>query len=173
MKQANLRKLTTASIFAALIFLFTFTFKIPNISGYTHIGDAFIVLGIFFLDWKYATLAAGVGAALADLIGGYPLWVGPTFLIKATMVLLSVFLIRKVFHENKLGTVVAFLLSGAWQVLGYYVASALMFDRAYAIASVPGNAVQSGVGIAAALVLVTALRQTGQLEKLRALAART
>lgn len=170
MRQENLRKLTTASIFAALIFVFTFTFKIPNISGYTHLGDAFIFLGIFFLDWRYATLAAGVGAALADLIGGYPLWVGPTFLIKATMVLLAVFLIKKVFHENKVGTVVAFVVAGAWQVFGYFVAATLLFDKAYALGSVPGNTVQSAVGILAALVLVAALRGTGQLDKLRALA---
>lgn len=41
-----------------------------------------IFLAIVFLGYKKAPLAAGIGAGLADLIGGYSAWVAPTFIIK-------------------------------------------------------------------------------------------
>ena len=65
----NVRAITFTAVMAALVFVFTYTFKIPFVNGYTHIGDSMIFLAIVFLGWKKAPLAAGIGAALADLIG--------------------------------------------------------------------------------------------------------
>lgn len=67
----NVRSITFTAVMAALVFVFTYTFKIPFVNGYTHIGDSMIFLAIVFLGYKKAPLAAGIGAGLADLIGGY------------------------------------------------------------------------------------------------------
>lgn len=41
----------------------------------------------------------GIGAALADLLGGYMQWVLPTFLIKAVMALIMGYVIDKWHHS--------------------------------------------------------------------------
>ncbi len=76
-------KLTSVGLFAALTFLATFVLKIPTPAfGYVHIGDGFVLMAGFLLGPIYGGLAAGIGAALSDLLGGYAAWVPGTFLIK-------------------------------------------------------------------------------------------
>ena len=48
----NVRAITFTAVMAALVFVFTYTFKIPFVNGYTHIGDSMIFLAIVFLGWK-------------------------------------------------------------------------------------------------------------------------
>ena len=67
----NVRSITFTAVMAALVFVFTYTFKIPFVNGYTHIGDSMIFLAIVFLGYKKAPLAAGIGAGLAGLGGLY------------------------------------------------------------------------------------------------------
>ena len=57
----NVRAITFTAVMAALVFVFTYTFKIPFVNGYTHIGDSMIFLAIVFLGWKKAPLAAALG----------------------------------------------------------------------------------------------------------------
>ena len=47
----NVRSITFTAVMAALVFVFTYTFKIPFVNGYTHIGDSMIFLAIVFLLW--------------------------------------------------------------------------------------------------------------------------
>lgn len=87
-KSVNVKSLCFTALMAALIFVFTYTFKIPLGTGYTHLGDAVIFLSIALLGSKKSSLAAGIGAALGDLVGGYAQWIAPTFFIKLIMVLI-------------------------------------------------------------------------------------
>lgn len=166
MTHTKLRELTTASVMAALIFLFTFTLKLPGPSGYTHLGDAFIFLALFLLDWKYAALAAGIGAALADLAGGYPYWAAPTFFIKAGMVVIAWLFLQKVFHGTKWGRIPALVLGGLFQLTAYTAVKYPLVGAAYAWSSLPTLAVQTAIGITAALVVLSALEAGGQLERI-------
>ena len=43
-KKVNVRYITFTAVMAALVFVFTFTFKIPLGTGYTHLGDMMIFL---------------------------------------------------------------------------------------------------------------------------------
>ena len=111
----NVRSITFTAVMAALVFVFTYTFKIPFVNGYTHIGDSMIFLAIVFLGYKKAPLAAGIGAGLADLIGGYSAWVAPTFIIKFFMALICALIMEKVIKNNRVvGYVVGSILGGAW-----------------------------------------------------------
>ena len=81
-KKVNVRYITFTAVMAALVFVFTFTFKIPLGTGYTHLGDMMIFLAAWLLGGKKAAPAAGLGACLADLALGYAAWMAPTFIIK-------------------------------------------------------------------------------------------
>ena len=84
MKQLSAtRQIVMTAMFAALTLLATFIIKIQTPTfGYIHLGDAFVLLSGFFLGPFLGGLAAGIGSALSDLLGGYAIWVPGTFVIK-------------------------------------------------------------------------------------------
>ena len=75
-----------AAVLTALVFVLTFVPKIPIPLGYAHLGDAIIFASVLFSTRRQAALAASVGSALSDFIGGFPLWIIPTLIIKYVMV---------------------------------------------------------------------------------------
>ena len=77
------KDITKIGIFAALVYLATFFLKIPSVNGYTHLGDAFIFLAVIIMGYKRGALAGAIGGALSDILGGYLIWVIPTFFIKS------------------------------------------------------------------------------------------
>ena len=87
-QRENLRLLTTTALFAAAITVMTaYMLHIPlPTGGYIHLGDALIYLAACLLPVPYAAAAAAIGAGLADLLTA-PMWVLPTLVIKAVLVL--------------------------------------------------------------------------------------
>ena len=79
------RELCLAAVMAAVVFLATFVPRIPIPLGYAHLGDAAIFLMVLFCGRRETLIAACFGSALSDLIGGFPLWILPTLIIKFFM----------------------------------------------------------------------------------------
>ena len=70
--------ITVTAAMAALVFLGTYIFKIPTISGYVHLGDCMILLTVALFGMKKGAIAGAIGGGLSDFIGGYFYWVVPT-----------------------------------------------------------------------------------------------
>jgi len=87
-RKDNLHLLVTTALFAAAITVMTaYMLHIPiPTGGYIHLGDALIYLAACLLPVPYAAAAAAIGAGLADLLTA-PVWVLPTLVIKAIVVL--------------------------------------------------------------------------------------
>lgn len=66
-KKVNVRYITFTAVMAALVFVFTFTFKIPLGTGYTHLGDMMIFLAAWLLAAKRQPL-------LPDWAPAWPIW---------------------------------------------------------------------------------------------------
>ena len=66
------KKMVIAALFAALACVATMAIRIPTpgTGGYIHPGDAVVILCGIFLNPGAAFLAAGMGSAMADLLGG-------------------------------------------------------------------------------------------------------
>ena len=84
---ANKTKLLVmTALFAALGCAATMAVKVPSpTGGYMNLGDTVVLLAAYFLGPVYGAAAGGVGPALADLLGGYPVYVPATLVIKAVM----------------------------------------------------------------------------------------
>ena len=84
----KLRLLCLAALFAGAIAVTTaYLLHIPiPTGGYIHLGDALIYLAACLLPVPCAAAAAAIGAGLADLLTA-PMWVLPTLVIKAVLVL--------------------------------------------------------------------------------------
>lgn len=100
-KNNNIYRLVLTAMFAALTYLTTSVIKIPTPSGgYVHIGDGFVLLSGLFLGPLWGGLAAGLGSALADLLGGYIIYIPGTFVIKA-LAAVAASLTWKAVHNRK------------------------------------------------------------------------
>lgn len=116
MKKLSVQKLTLCGVMAALVFVMTYFPKIPVpvTGGYVHLGDGAIFLSVLLLG-PLGIPAAAVGSMLSDLIGGYMVYVLPTFLIKGLVALVAWKLCRK---DQPLLALLSFLLAEAVMVLG-------------------------------------------------------
>lgn len=169
MKFQKLHKLITASLFAAMICVATFVVKIPSpaTNGYFNLGDCFVILAGMILSPVYGALAAGFGAALADILSGYAQYAPATFVIKALMALL-VFLVIKAFgnRDGFIAKLCAGLTAEAIMVLGYFGYEAVILDYGLAAAgSIFSNVMQGFVGIAAALTISAAISKNKTLKE--------
>ena len=84
MTNEKLKKLILTALFAALACIATMIMKIPTpgTGGYIHVGDAIVILSGVVLGPWYGFAAAGLGSCMADLIGGYFIYVPITSLSK-------------------------------------------------------------------------------------------
>ena len=158
------RDLSKTGIMAALVFLATYIIKIPSINGYSHLGDCMILIGVLILGWKKGALAGGMGAALADLFGGYMQWVFPTFFIKAVMAAIMGLIIEKIMPDKKGNWLWGAIIGGIVQIIGYTAVKILYYGFAVAMTMTPGLLVQTGAGIVLTAVFVSVLGASGILK---------
>lgn len=136
----NLLKVVLAALFAALIFVLTFFVKIPTAIGYIHLGDLAIYLAASLLPTPYAMAAAGIGAGMADLVGGYGVYVPVTMVVKMLLALCFTSKGEKVLNVRNL--VAVFICCGI-TVFGYF-AFKIFYYGAAAYASMIPNLIQAG-----------------------------
>ena len=166
-KNIATKDITKIAIMAALVFVTTYLIKIPSLNGYTHIGDSMVILSALILGKKKGALAAGLGAALCDLLSGYMQYIIPTFLIKAIMVLIIAIIAENLINKTKFAWILGAIIGCTFQVVGYCLVETIPYGFAGALASVPANIIQSIVGIALAVVLSTVLEKSNILNKLK------
>ena len=70
MEKYTIKDMTKMAVMAAIVFILTYTFKIPFADGYTHLGDCAVLIGVMVLGRQKGALSGAVGAALSDLISG-------------------------------------------------------------------------------------------------------
>lgn len=146
--------LTAAAVCAALVFLATSFTKVPIPLGYAHLGDAVIFLTALYLPRRYACAAAAIGSALADLLGGFPIWILPTLLIKFGMAYIVSYIAGFHWRIFSARIVIAFLLSSLWLTVGYVAAGAILYaSLSLGLASAPGLLMEGAVNTAAALLV--------------------
>ncbi len=161
------KELTKVGLMAALICIATFSIKVPSIYGYSHMGDVMIFLAVLILGYRKAAFAGGIGAAMADLLGGYALWVLPTFFIKFIMAIIMGLVIEKAFPKLKGGWILGAIIGGISQIVLYTLAKVFLIDKAYAISSLIPLTIQTITGIVLSVVVVGAFSSTKALQKIR------
>ncbi len=175
------QKLTTKQIaftamFAALILLATYVFKIPTPTfGYVHVGDGFVLLAGIFLGPGLGALAAGIGSALSDLVGGYAIWVPGTFFIKFLTALIAAVLYRVLkkrvkktkFAVSIPSVVISGIIGEIVMIFGYFLYNILIISLTngsfsgtglasavtLSVTEIPFNIVQGAIGIVLASLL--------------------
>jgi len=169
MNDKKIKNMVYTSLLAALVCVATFTIKIPSVvtNGYVHLGDGIIFIAVILLGRKNGAWAGSIGASLADLLGGYSHYAIPTFIIKGIMALIMGYIINKIPGKSKFKWIVGALIGSIWQIIAYYVVGSVMVGSFVStILDIPGNAVQSIVGILVAVIFVVAFKNTSIGDKI-------
>ena len=124
LQKDKIHLLTITALFAAAIAVMTaYMLHIPiPTGGYIHLGDALIYLAACLLPLPYAAAAAAVGAGLADLLTA-PMWVLPTLVIKAVLVLFFTSKGERLLCRRNLAAVV---IAGLFSPTAYALAGCAM-----------------------------------------------
>ena len=170
------QRLVTTALMMSLVMLGTIVFRIPvpMTQGYVNLGDAMVFIAVMLLGKKYGTAAAGLGSALADVLGGYAMWAPWTLVIKAGMAFVTAVIIEhgRVSgngNENNDGKVeikrpvqpalIAAMISGSIIMCsGYFIAEWIMYGNPGAAAlGIPWNIGQASAGMIIALLVRRAM----------------
>lgn len=185
-KKFNTKNLTvrlcTSAMFLALTCVATMFLQIPvpgMLNGYFNLGDAVLLTGAFFLGPVYGAVAAGVGAALADVLSPFALYAPATLVIKALMAVAFYFIaVKPMKKQPKAGVRISLVILGALaaeaiMVGGYFIYEAIIYGSvATAAASLLGNTIQGVCGLIITAVLVNVLSSNGKIRELSGLGAR-
>ncbi len=155
-------QLCETAVFAALIFVATLLFKIPTPVGYTHLGDCLIFVSVLMLGVRCGACAGALGAAFADIAGGFAVWAVPTLIAKVLMAAIMGSVLNAMIKHSRgrMGWVLGALLGGATQCAVYTITRVFLYGTAVAMARLPFVASQTLIGIALAFVLTEALQKT-------------
>ncbi len=159
-QQWTTREICLTAVMTALVFFMTFVPKIPIPLGYAHLGDAVIFLLVVMFGRREGIWAGCLGSALADFIGGFALWIGPTLIIKYLMA--ESFVILKSSDEGWLKSPRTFAsLVAACLVMaaGYTIFGAILYDSLTAgLSSLPGLLLEGAVNVVAFYVMAFAMK---------------
>lgn len=164
-RNTALRKTVLTALMAALTAVATiiFQFPLPG-NGYANLGDCFVILSAFLLGPLWGGLAAGIGAALSDLLLGFAIYAPATFVIKFLMAVAASLIIKKAADYNKTKsavlTFISALIAEVIMVADYFVYELCLYGISVAALDIIGNSVQGAVGIASSLILFTVLIKT-------------
>lgn len=166
----KIRQLVTAALMVALIVLGTLLFRIPvpMTQGYIHLGDTMICLSVMLLSKRSAAAAAGIGSAMADILGGFAFWAPWTLFIKFAMAFTAGLILER--HAPRDGSacstrlrIIALTAGGIMMCAGYLIAERLMYGSwAAAFIALPWNFGQFTAGIALSLLIFHAMPKSAQ-----------
>jgi len=152
------KKIVMTALFAALACVATMSIRIPTpgTSGYIHPGDAIVILAGIILGPAYGFLAAGIGSCLADLLGGYFVYVPITFAIKGLVALFAALAYKKIAKDSK--------TAWAGVFAGGIIDMVLVAGGAFL--SVPSNLIQGASGLIISLILYPLLTAVPDIKRM-------
>lgn len=143
--------LTRGALVAAIIFVMTSFLKLPTNTGYIHLGDAAVCLAAILFPQPLALIIAALGASLADLAAGYPMWILPTAIIKAAMTTSFSAKSEKFLSKRN---VFAFFAAIIINALGYYLGGSIIYgNMTVSLMEIPTNLLQGAVGAVLCAIL--------------------
>lgn len=167
----NLKQTVMTALFAALACVATMSIRIPTpgTGGYIHPGDAIVILSGVILGPVWGLLAAGIGSAMADLLGGYFIYVPITFAVKGLIAFIAGMIYHRLGKTSKT-QYTAVILGGIADIIlvagGYFLCEIPLYGVSAAAASIPANLIQGLGGLIIAFVLYPLLLAVPDIRKI-------
>ncbi|MBO0456442.1 ECF transporter S component [Enterococcus hulanensis] len=134
-----------------------FIIPIPATKGFVTLCEVGIYASALLFGPGGGFLVGALSGGLIDMISGYPEWAIFSIIIHGIQGFILGYLYQK--YPNKKGLMVGFLFASLFMIIGYALATALLFGWPAGLASLPGNCVQNIFGIAVTVPLFQALQR--------------
>lgn len=160
------REIAISAVMAALVCATTLLIQlpIPATQGFFNVGDAMVMVAALTFGPIVGFLAGGFGSSLADLFGGWYVWVPFTLVIKGLEGFIAGSII--VLDDKDKGVkkkIIAWIIAGSEMVVGYFLVQYYMFGMVAALTEIPFNILQMIVGGIVGIPLSTVIAQRMEL----------
>ncbi|MCH4009529.1 ECF transporter S component [Companilactobacillus sp.] len=158
MQKNRIRQEVLAAVLTALTVAMSIlvVIPVPATHGLVTLCEVGIYTSAILFGNPVGVVVGGASGFLIDIISGYPVWCLFSLVIHG----LQGFTVAYMTKNRKLAirNLLLPLLAGSTiMVVGYYLATSLLFGWPAGLASVPGNLVQVGFGIAVTVLVVGSL----------------
>jgi uncharacterized membrane protein len=149
--RVNIKRLTQLAMLTAVTVILGFVVKVPTGFGFVTLMDAGVFLSaLLFQNRKYSAVVGGLSGFLIDLMSGYPQWMVFSLIIHGLQGYTAV---------GKQKTT-SFAIAGTIMVIGYAIASCILYGWSAGLADIPTNIVQNLIGMAVAIMVSKLLEKT-------------
>lgn len=155
----NTQKLVKIALMAALTTAVSmlFIFPVPAANGIVTLVEAGIYISALLLGPVGGFWVGALSGTLIDLLSGYPQWALFSALIHGVQGLVAAILFAKA--TGKARYLLSLISGSIIMVVGYFLATVLLYDWPAAVASIPANTVQNLLGIVVAIPVVVTLKK--------------
>ena len=162
MRNLEIRQIVLTGVLIALVAVFTLAVRVPFAltRGYFNFSDVGVFLAGFAFGPWVGLVAGGVGTALADLVGGYPMYAPLTLVAHGLEGFVAGAVARRI--QGVWGMVLGWALGAVCMVAGYFLGEAFLFRMGVPAAATEAltiNLPQVVVGGIVGIPLVLALRR--------------
>lgn len=134
-----------------------FVFPVPAANGIVTLVEAGIYISALLLGPSGGLWVGMISGTLIDLLSGYPQWAIYSALIHGLQGFVTALVYSRV--KGKGRYVMSMLAGSIVMVVGYFLATVVMYDMPAAIASIPANIIQNILGVAVAIPVVITLKK--------------
>ncbi len=153
MNDTRTRQIALGAALASLVSLATILHvPVPGFRLYFNLGEGVIYSIALLLGARYGGICGGLGAGLADLLLGYPLWAPITLVIKG----MEGYIVGKMAPR---GRFVAILAGAIVMIMGYTSTAGILYGWKAAPVELITDLTQTGMGAAFALAFVPLLQR--------------
>ncbi len=160
MKRFSFEMVAVSALMIALTTVFTLMVRVPvpATGGYINLSDVAIVFASLTFGPIVGFLAGGIGAGLADILGGYAQWAPLTLLAHGVEGLIIGYL---GYNKGLAQAAVAWFVGGLFMVAAYFLGEATVMGIGWsgALSEIPGNLMQMLAGGVVGIPLMLAVRR--------------
>lgn len=125
---------------------------LPGLRIYFNLGEGVIYTIAILLGARYGGACGGIGAALADILLGFPLWAPFTLVIKGA----EGFVVGKLAPK---GRILAMAVGAVIMIAGYTTSAGVLYGWKVAPVEFMTDIAQTGIGAAFALIFAPILEK--------------
>ena len=144
--------LTALTVVLSLLFIF----PVPATNGFVTLAEVGIYTAAYLLGPLGGFWVGALSGGMIDLFAGYPQWIFASFIIHGLQGAVAGYFFQK---SAKWLHGTGFVVASLVMVIGYALATGLMYAWPAGVASIFGNVIQNVFGVTLTLLLIASMRK--------------
>lgn len=142
--------LTALTVVLSLLFIF----PVPATNGFVTLAEVGIYTAAYLLGPLGGFWVGALSGGMIDLFAGYPQWIFASFIIHGLQGAVAGYFFKK---NSKWLQGTGFVVASLVMVIGYALATGMMYAWPAGVASIFGNVIQNIFGVTLTLLLIASM----------------